>query len=89
LLVTKNSGNVVKFLSIKEIVMASQISKNTKSVILVTHRIKESGGRFVAFCPELLVTTQGNTVEEANNNLKEAVILHLETLDQLGIRSFA
>ena len=69
--------------------MAAQIRKNTKSVILVTHRIKKSGGCFVAFCPELLVTTQGNTVEEANNNLKEAVILHLETLDQLGIRSFA
>lgn len=66
--------------------MTAQIIKNVELVILVTHIIKESDGCFVATCPELMVTTQGKTIEDANNNLKEAVILHLETLEQLGIR---
>ena len=35
---------------------------------------------FIARIPELGVTTQGKTVEEAKENLKEAVQLHLESL---------
>ena len=35
---------------------------------------------FVARVPELGVTTQGETREEAKKNLEEAVKLHLETL---------
>jgi predicted RNase H-like HicB family nuclease len=66
--------------------MKASMVKNTKLEILVTHRIKKSGDCYIAFCPEFMVTTQGKTIEEANKNLKEAVILHLETLDQLGIR---
>ena len=66
--------------------MSAQIMKKTGLAILVTHIIKESGGCFVATCPEFMVTTQGKTIEDANNNLKEAVILYVETLEQLGIR---
>lgn len=35
---------------------------------------------FIARIPELGVTTQGKTREEAKKNLKEAVQLHLESL---------
>lgn len=35
---------------------------------------------FIARVPELGVTTQGKTREEAKKNLKEAVHLHLESL---------
>ena len=35
---------------------------------------------FIARIPELGVTTQGKTVEEAKEHLKEAVQLHLESL---------
>ncbi|MFH1325277.1 MAG: type II toxin-antitoxin system HicB family antitoxin [archaeon] len=35
---------------------------------------------FIARVPELGVTTQGRTVEEAKKNLKEAVQLHLESV---------
>ena len=35
---------------------------------------------FIARVPELGVTTQGKTIEEAKKNLKEAVQLHLESL---------
>ena len=67
--------------------MTAQIIKNEKLVILVTHVMKETKGCVVATCPELMVTTQGKTIQEANKNLKEAVILYLETLEQLGIRN--
>lgn len=33
---------------------------------------------FVAFCPEIDVASQGDTVEEAKKNLKEAVELFFE-----------
>ena len=35
---------------------------------------------FIARIPELGVTTQGRTIEEAKKNLKEAVQLHLESV---------
>lgn len=34
---------------------------------------------YVARCPELNVTSQGETLEEATENLKEAVELYLES----------
>lgn len=34
---------------------------------------------FVARCPELGVTSQGNTLEEAQANIKEAVELYIES----------
>jgi len=33
---------------------------------------------YVALCPELDIASQGNTIEEAKDNLKEAVSLFLE-----------
>jgi predicted RNase H-like HicB family nuclease len=41
---------------------------------------KESSG-YVALCPELDVASQGETVESATANLKEAVDLFLECAD--------
>jgi predicted RNase H-like HicB family nuclease len=41
---------------------------------------RESDG-FVALCPELDVASLGDSVEEAGDNLKEAVELFLETAD--------
>ena len=34
---------------------------------------------FVARCPELSVTSQGNTLEEAQANIKEAIELYIES----------
>ena len=36
---------------------------------------------YVAECAEISVVTQGNTLDEVVNNLKEAVLLHLEGED--------
>ena len=46
----------------------------------LTAEIKKGEKYFVARCPELGVTTQGKTIEEAKENLKEAVELHLESM---------
>ena len=40
---------------------------------------------YVALCPELDVVSQGDTVEEAENNLREAVELFLETASETEI----
>mgnify|MGYP001566676897 CR=1 FL=1 len=39
---------------------------------------KENGG-YVALCPEVDVASQGETIDEARNNLKEALELFFES----------
>ena len=48
-------------------------------------RGEESG--YVAECVEIPVVTQGETLDEVTNNLREAVTLHLEgeDLTELGL----
>jgi len=41
---------------------------------------------FVAFCPELDLSSQGKSVEEARNNLKEALELYLKHADPSEIQ---
>jgi len=43
--------------------------------------VEREGDGFVSLCPELDVASQGETVEEATANLKEAVELLLECAD--------
>lgn len=40
--------------------------------------IEKEEEAYVALCPELDVASQGNTIEEAKNNLQEAIELLLE-----------
>jgi predicted RNase H-like HicB family nuclease len=47
----------------------------------LTAIVQEERGAFVALCPELDVASQGNTVEEATDNLREAVELLLASAD--------
>lgn len=46
----------------------------------ITAIIKKGEKQFVALCPELDVVSQGYSVEEAINNLKEACELYLEEM---------
>lgn len=41
--------------------------------------LEREGDGYVAICPELDVVSQGDTVEKAQANLREAVELFLET----------
>ncbi len=49
-----------------------------KSIQNFTAIIEREKDGFVALCPELDVASQGNTVEEAKSNLKEAIELLFE-----------
>jgi len=51
-----------------------------------TEVIEPEGDGFVALCPELDIASQGNTVESAKANLKEALELFLECADPEEIR---
>jgi predicted RNase H-like HicB family nuclease len=42
---------------------------------------------YVALCPELDIASQGETVEQARDNLTEAVELFLECADESEIQS--
>ncbi len=45
----------------------------------VTAVIEREGDGYVAFCPELDIASQGDTIEQARANLQEALILFMET----------
>jgi predicted RNase H-like HicB family nuclease len=47
---------------------------------------RENDG-YVALCPELDVASQGDSVENASANLREAVELFLETADPSEVRA--
>ena len=45
----------------------------------LTAIIEREDDGYVAFCPEVDVASQGDTIDEARNNLKEALELFFET----------
>ena len=45
----------------------------------LTAIIQREGDGYVSLCPELDIASQGNSVEEAKNNLQEALELFFET----------
>lgn len=44
----------------------------------LTAIIEKEGDGYIAFCPEVDVASQGDTINEARNNLKEALELFFE-----------
>ena len=56
------------------------------SITKFTAILEKEGNQYVAPCPELDVASQGNTIEEAMVNLKEAVELFLECADTKEIK---
>ena len=44
----------------------------------LTAIIEKEGDGYVAFCPEVDVASQGDTIVEARNNLQEALALFFE-----------
>ncbi len=50
-----------------------------KRVQQFTALIEREGDGFVALCPELDIASQGDTVEQARQNLAEALELFFET----------
>ena len=52
----------------------------------MTAIIEREGNGYVALCPEVDVASQGDTVDEARRNLKEALELFFETASAEEIR---
>lgn len=52
-----------------------------KHIQQFTGIIEREGDGYVALCPELDIASQGDTVEEARNNLIEALELFFECAD--------
>jgi predicted RNase H-like HicB family nuclease len=48
--------------------------------------IEKEGDGYVSLCPELDIASQGNSIEEASANLKEAVELFLETASATEVK---
>ena len=45
----------------------------------LTVAIEREGNDYVSFCPEFDIASQGNTIQEARENLREALELFFET----------
>jgi len=56
-----------------------------KKRLILTSIIWREGNVYVSKCPELEVSSYGDTPEEALKNLKEAVELYLENAKELGM----
>ena len=52
----------------------------------LTAIIEREGNGFVSLCPELDIASQGSTIEEARENLREASELFFETASPAEIR---
>jgi len=53
----------------------------------LTAIIEREGGGYVSLCPELDIASQGDTIEEARQNLREAIELFFETASQNEIQT--
>ncbi len=49
--------------------------------------IEREGDGYVSFCPELDIASQGDTINEAGDNLREAISLFWETASPDEIQS--
>jgi len=56
--------------------------KNKRSFTAI---IEKEDNMYVALCPGLDIASQGNSVEEASTNLKEAIELFLESASEKEI----
>lgn len=59
---------------------------DTINYIDVTTVVEREGDQFVSVCPELGTASCGDTVQEALDNLKEAIEVHLNGLEEVGER---
>jgi predicted RNase H-like HicB family nuclease len=52
----------------------------------LTALIEREGNGYVSLCPELDIASQGDTIESARDNLREALELFFETASQEEIK---
>ncbi len=52
--------------------------------IVLTGIVDEEDGQFASYCRELGTASCGDTISEALENLREAIELHIEGLEEVG-----
>lgn len=55
-------------------------------VVGLTLTVEEDGNQYASFCKELGTTSCGETAQEAMTSIREAVIVHLNALEECGER---
>jgi len=55
--------------------------------VILTLKFSKAGRRWTAYCEELGTATFGRSLPEADKRIKEAVLLHLDTLEEVGERT--
>ena len=60
---------------------------NSMKELILTCIITKEKGRYASHCPELDVASMGDTPEEAQRNLQEAITGHLEVARDEGLLS--
>lgn len=58
-----------------------------KNIRSFTAIIEKEGDEYASLCPEIDVASQGDTIEEARNNLQEAIQLFFEFASEEEIHS--
>ena len=75
---------MVKFIKIvTEVIVRKKTMQNIQQFTAI---IEREENQYVALCPELDIASQGDTVEEARRNLKEALELFFETASPQEIK---
>lgn len=64
--------------------LRKELMKKTQQLTVV---IEREGGGYVSLCPELDIASQGSSIEEARNNLIEAVELFFESASPSEVKS--
>ena len=59
--------------------------KNGIFIILTNIFIEEDNG-YVVKCPELGISSQGDTIEESEKKIKDAVCVFLNSIESIGLR---
>jgi predicted RNase H-like HicB family nuclease len=57
-----------------------------RRITITAQLMKEEEGGYAVYCPELDIYTQGEDVDDALRNLKEAAELHIEELGSEDLR---
>lgn len=61
-------------------------SQDVQKTVTLRLEVEREDDLYVALCPELDISSYGDTVEDAVAHLKDAIVLYLDTIEQDGER---
>ena len=83
--IKENKKEIIEFLG-QRLKYEHNLLGNMENKVLLNVAIKEEPeGGYSVVCTDLDVASQGETIDEALKNIKEAVELYIESAEELGI----